>query len=419
MGRIFLGISHAERGKIFDSETGANIEQIILLRDRVVSELRSRGCEVFAVPDELSLSYCIEWINNRALSGDIALAIESHRWQETSIFYIANNIKSKKHAELILSLLIRSLPEMTIQGSKPDTVSPMGSLAFCRQVHIPSLLIKIGSLNRIDAITVGLTDGLMAWCKEVSFVKPISYIDIELNKKIYAERGILIDHNAYIPIDLCDRLGIDIDRFHNVHLVRHSGVVYLPAIALRDNNISVDWDNLSQTVILRSNLLINRSQIDDIIGRGNTSEVQMIIFLRTTREDALKSFPDLPRIYREESAIEGINYDIAFCQMCLETDFLRLQPIRNNFANLGSLEEGVLASFSDVRLGVRAHIQHLKAYASLEPLAQEIIDPRFHFVRRGIATKVSQLSGRWSDDLAYGDKIMAILRRLYESVNLL
>ncbi|GAB1539052.1 hypothetical protein NUACC21_17170 [Scytonema sp. NUACC21] len=68
---------------------------------------------------------------------------------------------------------------------------------------------------------------------------------------------------------------------------------------------------------------------------------------------------------------------------------------------------------------VRAHIQHLKAYASLEPLVQEVVDPRFRFVARGIATFIDQLSGRWSADLEYGNKIMAMLKRLYESAGLL
>jgi hypothetical protein len=61
----------------------------------------------------------------------------------------------------------------------------------------------------------------------------------------------------------------------------------------------------------------------------------------------------------------------------------------------------------------------LKAYASLEPLVQEVVDPRFRFVTRGIATLIDQLSGRWSADLDYGARISAMLKRLYESAGLL
>jgi hypothetical protein len=143
------------------------------------------------------------------------------------------------------------------------------------------------------------------------------------------------------------------------------------------------------------------------------------MFLKANNERALNAFPDLAKLYRQEAKIEGVNHDIAFCQMCLETDFLRfgkaVPPGNNNFAGLGSLEKGKYAVFATYQEGVMAHIQHLKAYGSLEPLVGEIIDTRFHLIRRGIAPKISQLSGRWSADLSYGEKLLALLMRLYES----
>ena len=110
--------------------------------------------------------------------------------------------------------------------------------------------------------------------------------------------------------------------------------------------------------------------------------------------------------------------------MCIETGFLRfggdIRPEQNNFAGLGTVGGGTeAASFDSPRLGVRAHIQHLKAYASLEPLVQDAIDPRFRFVTRGVAPLINQLSGRWSADIEYGDKLMAMLKRLYESAQLM
>jgi hypothetical protein len=160
------------------------------------------------------------------------------------------------------------------------------------------------------------------------------------------------------------------------------------------------------------------------MGHGKTTEVQLMMFLKANDEKGLQQFPDLPRLYREEGAIEGINYDIAFAQMCLETGFLRfggeIQSNQNNFAGLGDVGGNAAgASFPSARLGVRAQIQQLKAYASTEPLVQELVAPRFRFVTRGIAPLVGQLSGRWSADPQYGDRILAILRRLYESVGLI
>jgi hypothetical protein len=429
MGKIFLWAGHGEQTNISYAGKVLEIQQLLLLRDRTVAELRSRGYEVFAVPDDLSLSASIQWINCRSLPGDIALALYSTFQQpKTSIFYIAGNSDRKKHAELILLLLVRRLPQLVTQGSKPDTVTEMGNLAFCRQTVIPSLVMTIASFAEdfSPQMATGLADGMNAWSREVANSDSTSYesIDIKLNQQIYSEKGLLINGNACIPIDLCDRLGIDFTQVPGIRLIGYRGVVYLKAIELRDRNISVNWDRLSQTVILRSISPIHRNQIDCLMGGGYTSEVQMIMFLKTHHEKALKDFPDIAKLYQKEGKIEGVNYDIAFCQMCLETNFLRfdgdISPSQNNFANLGTVDDNLQpASFTDIYLGVRSHLQHLKAYASLEPLVQETVDPRFHLVRRGMAEKVSQLSGRWSADLAYGDKIMAMLRQLYESANLL
>jgi hypothetical protein len=113
--------------------------------------------------------------------------------------------------------------------------------------------------------------------------------------------------------------------------------------------------------------------------------------------------------------------------MCLETGSLKygglVTPDMTNFCGLGStgarnpdgqLERG--NAFPDPRTGVRAHIQHLKAYASDEPLNQELVDPRYSYVKqRGIAaTTIQGLTGRWAMDLHYGKKIKAILHQLYE-----
>jgi hypothetical protein len=108
----------------------------------------------------------------------------------------------------------------------------------------------------------------------------------------------------------------------------------------------------------------------------------------------------------------------------VETNFLRfggvVKPDQNNFAGLGGIGTGAGgATFSSVRLGVRAHIQHLKAYASTEPLKQAEVDPRFRFVRRGVAPLVDQLSGRWTADTQYGTKILNVVRQMYEFVGLL
>ena len=190
-------------------------------------------------------------------------------------------------------------------------------------------------------------------------------------------------------------------------------------------------DRLGQNSVQAQNALVNTQassreklcsrvltgSIDRIMGDGATSEVQLLRLLRLNKAP-LNLYGDLPAIYREEAAIEGVNYDIAFCQMCLETGFLQfggdVKPEQNNFGGIGAIGNGVRGdSFSDRRIGVRAQIQHLKAYATTKPLVQPLVDPRFSLVKRGTAPLLGQLSGRWAEDTNYDKKIMAILRRLY------
>jgi hypothetical protein len=427
--------------KIFLWADRVNSEQLDLLCDRTFSNLQRRPCKIILVPHLTSLLTAIAWINARARPGDVALALSSASGDETNIFYLANNSDRKKQAELISLLLILRFPQLVEGYCKADTATELGNLLFCRQIKVPSLVVRVGKLSEfevekaIEIFAAALAESLNSWSQQISSRKRIivpTSIDIKLNQRLYEEAGILFNGNACVPVDLCDRLGIDCTSLPNVRLFNYNGVVYLKAIDLRDYNISVRWESLSQTVILRSILTINRDSIDRLMGRGNISEVQAIVFFKANRDSVLDRFPDLVKIYREEGLSEGVNYDIAFCQMCWETDFLNVerypQVLQNNFANLGkgdALGQGYrqrnlqLASFADLRLGIRAHIQHLKAYASTEPLTQEVVDPRFHLVKRGIVSRVSELSGRWSADLDYGDKIMAVLRRLYESANLL
>ena len=165
---------------------------------------------------------------------------------------------------------------------------------------------------------------------------------------------------------------------------------------------------------------------DEIMGKGLVSRGNLAAFLLLNNSRADPDYVKaLAGYYIEEAAAEGVNHDVAFAQMCLETGSLRygglVTPDMNNFCGLGSTgeiypdgrqERG--HSFPDPRTGVRAHIQHLKAYATREPLNQELVDPRYRYVKLGIAPTVHGLTGRWAMDMHYGKKITAILKHLYE-----
>ncbi|MDR1838161.1 MAG: glucosaminidase domain-containing protein [Treponema sp.] len=157
-----------------------------------------------------------------------------------------------------------------------------------------------------------------------------------------------------------------------------------------------------------------------IMGKGMVSAENMSSFLLRNNPEAGSSYVrTLSRLYIEEAAYEGVNHDIAFNQMCLETGFLKYGGLVklewNNFCGLGAIgpeQPGLI--FPDQRTGVRAHIQHLKAYATAEPLKGALVDPRYKYVKLGSSPTIEGLSGTWAADKQYSKKIYDILQRLYD-----
>jgi hypothetical protein len=126
----------------------------------------------------------------------------------------------------------------------------------------------------------------------------------------------------------------------------------------------------------------------------------------------------LVKTYIIECRREGINYDVAFCQMCLETGFLTftgsVSRYQNNFAGLGAVNAYTDGDwFGSMEEGVRAHIQHLKAYASWDPITPPLADRRLQHVPRGTVKTIYDLTGSWAADPAYGNKINGLLKKLY------
>jgi hypothetical protein len=156
-----------------------------------------------------------------------------------------------------------------------------------------------------------------------------------------------------------------------------------------------------------------------ILGQGQIDAEILSEFLVFYHPEIYYLSPELANLYVEEAALEGISHDVAFAQMCLETGFLRFGGIvlreMNNFCGLGAIGPGQRGEwFPDERTGVRAHIQHLKAYATEAPLNQELVDPRYTLVHLGSAPNIGGLAGTWAADIQYGQKINSILERLYE-----
>ncbi|MDR0414747.1 MAG: glucosaminidase domain-containing protein [Prevotellaceae bacterium] len=157
-----------------------------------------------------------------------------------------------------------------------------------------------------------------------------------------------------------------------------------------------------------------------IMGSGKLTAQQLADFVAVTAmEGDAERAARLAPLYILEAQAEGVNHDVAFAQMILETGYLQFKGIvgahTNNFCGLGAVSATQTGHiFPDELTGIRAHIQHLKAYASREPLAGELIDPRFHFVSpKGKAPTIDALAGTWAKDPQYAAKIKSLLRRMY------
>lgn len=138
-----------------------------------------------------------------------------------------------------------------------------------------------------------------------------------------------------------------------------------------------------------------------IMGNAAATAAQMALYCRSKNaapQITSCALEQLAELFLEEGRVEGVRGDVAFAQSLKETGFFRyggiVLPAQNNFAGIGALNgnaAGNAASFPTPRDGIRAQVQHLKAYASTAPLVNAQIDPRFALVARGCAPYVEWL----------------------------
>ena len=130
------------------------------------------------------------------------------------------------------------------------------------------------------------------------------------------------------------------------------------------------------------------------------------------------------KIIKEEADAENMKADVVFIQAMLETGYLKfggdVKISQFNFAGLGATGNGVAGnSFKDVRTGIRAQVQHLKAYANKEALKNTCVDVRFSYVTRGSAPYVEWLGiqenpngGGWAASKNYGNDLLGLINKL-------
>ncbi len=201
------------------------------------------------------------------------------------------------------------------------------------------------------------------------------------------------------------------------------GTFYVLPRIVRDNWTTEDLGLTSFTITSLNN---NYS----IMGSSGTTVDQMVRYYNNHAQYPLyyvaysdaKSINEMCQIYYDECAKEGVRAEVAFCQAMLETGYLQfggaVDIAAYNFAGIGAVDSspGSYNWFPDVRTGVRAQVQHLKAYASTLPLNQECVDPRCHLVNRGSALYVESLgNGKWASSTTYGYNIRGMINTLFSS----
>lgn len=132
---------------------------------------------------------------------------------------------------------------------------------------------------------------------------------------------------------------------------------------------------------------------------------------------------DFCRILVEEANAEGVRAEVVFVQAMKETGWLRFGgAVRAewcNFAGLGAVNSSPTsaAQFPDVRTGLRAQVQHLKAYATTDSLSNACVDPRFDLVTRGCAPTLEGLNGKWAvPGNGYGESLASMIDNIMASL---
>lgn len=238
-------------------------------------------------------------------------------------------------------------------------------------------------------------------------------------KKVFWRRLIVIAGVLIIGAPVFHRLGLVL-REEEMNLSQESQMGKpsdsgLPGDAAADDSTDNNYGYytiMGKTTVLKNRMvfLFNSRNVEypsSILGDGGA--------------ETIEEFCD---ILLEEADIEGVRGEVVFVQSMLETGWLQYggdsSAEQFNFSGLGTTGDGVPGnSFPDVRTGLRAQVQHLKAYACSESLNQECVDERFDYVSRESAPYVEWLGiqenpygGGWAAGEGYGYKLRILLSEL-------
>lgn len=213
------------------------------------------------------------------------------------------------------------------------------------------------------------------------------------------------------------------------NLAKNNEKHFMKEVAFEENheNISIHADTPSEEI---QNIFVPTTvstSDPSIIGTPIATQEQCVRYLtkNNPNPDLNVSAEEIVAYYYEEGLREGIRPDVAFAQALKETGFFRyggtVTPDQNNFCGLGTTSATIKGNyFSDPKMGVRAHIQHLLAYSSTRKPSTEIVDPRYNIVRQSYGTNILKkwydLNGRWAvPGRGYGQEILAMFKDIINS----
>ena len=166
----------------------------------------------------------------------------------------------------------------------------------------------------------------------------------------------------------------------------------------------------------------------NILGAGSLKADGVIEYVKSKNLSPALNDANLRRLvnlYFSEAASEDVNHDLAVAQMLYWTNFLsdKDRVLTNNFGGLAETEEWngrfpYGTRYDGMTEGVKAHVQHLRLYASntLKNINTINVDPRHMYLEEfpSRITTFNALYEKWTQNTAnYRQRINAILNDLY------
>ena len=291
-----------------------------------------------------------------------------------------------------------------------------------------------GKALRMEAMKISITkDGISGGARYSGHVQNIGWQNPVGDGKLAGTSGKALRIEA-LDLELTGEMAKCYDVFYRVHVQNYGWMGWAEAAelagssgrALRVEAIQVYATLKGGTAPTKSSKLsfVNST---NIMGPSDKNASQLARWYRsyngsssypasTLKNGGAATIEDYAKIVVQEAEKEGVRAEIVFAQAMFETGNLRygglVKANQYNYCGLKNANGSAFQSFSSVRQGVRAHVQHLKAYASTRPLNNACVDPRFGLISRGCAPNLDNLSGRWSGESDYGARVNDYLKRI-------